>query len=82
MKKILFVCFIVFQSANSLAQRNLPQSEIPDPNPMKQMESFILDEGLEINLFASDPMISKPIGMNWDENGRLWDLRISLIFST
>ena len=72
MKKILFVCFFVFQSVNSLAQRKLPQSEIPDPNPMKQMESFILDEGLEINLFASDPMISKPIGMNWDEKGRLW----------
>jgi len=72
MKSFLFICFTVIQSANLLAQRNLPQSEIPDPNPMKQMESFILDEGLEINLFASDPMISKPIGMNWDENGRLW----------
>ncbi|MEJ7596251.1 MAG: hypothetical protein WKF77_32490, partial [Planctomycetaceae bacterium] len=26
----------------------------------------------EVNLFASDPMIAKPIQMNFDEDGRLW----------
>ncbi|MDB4408777.1 hypothetical protein N9165_01775, partial [Akkermansiaceae bacterium] len=34
--------------------------------------AFNLPEGMEINLFASDPMISKPVQMNWDSEGRLW----------
>ena len=72
-QKLFLLCLLfVLQTLNLFSQRNLPQSEIPDPDPMKQMESFILDEGLEINLFASDPMMAKPIGMNWDEQGRLW----------
>ncbi|MEM7384607.1 MAG: PVC-type heme-binding CxxCH protein [Verrucomicrobiota bacterium] len=25
-----------------------------------------------MNLFAADPMIAKPVGMNWDSEGRLW----------
>ena len=72
-QKLFLLCLLfVLQALNLFSQRNLPQSEIPNPDPMKQMESFILDEGLEINLFASDPMMAKPIGMNWDEQGRLW----------
>ena len=72
-QKLFLLCLLfVLQTLNLFSQRNLSQSEIPDPDPMKQMESFILDEGLEINLFASDPMMAKPIGMNWDEQGRLW----------
>ncbi|MFP6871964.1 MAG: hypothetical protein VCA55_00500, partial [Verrucomicrobiales bacterium] len=54
------------------AQRNLPLDAIPKPDPLAQMSTFVLDKGLEINLFAADPMIAKPIGMNWDEQGRLW----------
>ena len=46
--------------------------DIPDPDPGKQEASFNLPEGMEINLFASDPMISKPVQMNWDSEGRLW----------
>src|SRR5688500_20151872 len=34
--------------------------------------SFKLAEGFEMNLWASDPMIAKPIQMNWDAQGRLW----------
>ena len=72
-QKLFLLCLLfVLQTLNLFSQRNLPQSEIPNPDPMKQMESFILDEGLEINLFASDPMMAKPIGMNWDDQGRLW----------
>ncbi|MDB4541354.1 hypothetical protein N9192_00495 [Akkermansiaceae bacterium] len=46
--------------------------DIPDPNPVAQEAAFNLPEGMEINLFASDPMISKPVQMNWDSEGRLW----------
>ncbi|MBY0587246.1 c-type cytochrome [bacterium] len=33
---------------------------------------FRLSDGLQIELFASDPNIAKPIQMNFDSRGRLW----------
>lgn len=52
------------------AQRGL--KDIPDPDPVKQQASFNLPEGMQIELFASDPMIAKPVQMNFDTQGRLW----------
>jgi putative heme-binding domain-containing protein len=46
--------------------------DIPDPDPVKQKEAFNLPDGMEISLFAADPMISKPVQMNFDSQGRLW----------
>jgi len=46
--------------------------DIPDPDPVQQISAFNLPEGMEINLFASDPMIAKPVQMNFDTQGRLW----------
>ncbi len=39
----------------------------PQPHP-----KFIVGEGLEITLWAENPMINKPIQMNFDPAGRLW----------
>lgn len=46
--------------------------EKPNPDPQKEQESFQIADGFEVTLFASDPMVAKPIQMNWDEDGRLW----------
>ena len=45
---------------------------LPDTDPEFERKSFKIADGFEINLFASDPMIQKPIEMNWDNRGRLW----------
>ena len=37
-----------------------------------ERKSFIVPEGFEVNLYASDPQIAKPIQMNFDAQGRLW----------
>ena len=68
----LLAAFLIIFPGYAAAQRNLAASAIPKPDPQAQLSTFVLDEGLEINLFAADPMIAKPIGMNWDEQGRLW----------
>ena len=47
-------------------------TEIPNPDPEIERKSFKIADGFEIHLFASDPMIEKPIQMNWDGRGRLW----------
>src|SRR5262249_39067980 len=52
-----------------LAQRNAP---VPDPDPELERKTFQLAEGFEVNLFAADPLLAKPIQMNFDPAGRLW----------
>lgn len=44
----------------------------PDPDPELERKSFIVADGFEVNLFAADPLIAKPIQMNFDPQGRLW----------
>ncbi len=45
---------------------------VPDPDPELERKTFILPEGFEVNLFAADPLLAKPIQMNFDPQGRLW----------
>jgi putative heme-binding domain-containing protein len=54
----------------ALAQREL--KVIPDPDPELERQSFELADGLEVNLYAADPLLAKPIHINFDERGRLW----------
>ncbi len=45
---------------------------IPEPDVAAELKAFKVADGFEINLFAADPMINKPVNMNWDSRGRLW----------
>jgi putative membrane-bound dehydrogenase-like protein len=40
--------------------------------PAESMKHMHLPEGFEIQLYASEPDIARPIAMAWDERGRLW----------
>jgi putative heme-binding domain-containing protein len=51
------------------AQRD---AKVPDPDPEIERRSFQVAEGFEVNLFAADPLLAKPIQMNFDAAGRLW----------
>ena len=52
------------------AQRDI--TNIPDPDPEIERQSFQVADGFEVNLFAADPLLAKPIQMNFDPAGRLW----------
>ena len=41
-------------------------------SPAEELKDFTLPPGFEITLFASEPEITKPINMAFDEKGRLW----------
>lgn len=43
-----------------------------NPDPELELESFRVADGFEVTLFAAEPMVVKPIQMNWDPDGRLW----------
>ncbi|MGC1275837.1 MAG: PVC-type heme-binding CxxCH protein [Planctomycetaceae bacterium] len=68
--RFIFVTSVLSLAIPAFAQREL--TDIPDPDPMKELERLRVADGFEINLFASDPVIAKPIQMNWDAQGRLW----------
>ncbi|GAB4053984.1 PVC-type heme-binding CxxCH protein [Spirosoma litoris] len=44
----------------------------PDPDVKRELESFKVADGFEVTLFAAEPLVAKPIQMNWDADGRLW----------
>jgi putative heme-binding domain-containing protein len=68
--KSLLSISLLLPSAFLLGQRNL--KDIPDPSVELERKSFQVHEDFEVNLFAADPIIAKPIQMNWDRKGRLW----------
>src|SRR5262249_38045332 len=63
------ILLLLLLPSPALAQRD---AIIPDPDPELERKSFIVDPRFEVNLFAADPLLAKPIQMNWDAAGRLW----------
>ena len=55
---------------------NPPDAIMNKPSPVLSPEdalkSFTIEEGFEVQLVASEPMIEDPVCMAWDEAGRLW----------
>ncbi|GAB3270591.1 L-sorbosone dehydrogenase [Larkinella harenae] len=48
------------------------RKDIPNPDIKHELESFKIADGFEVTLFAAEPLVAKPIQMNWDADGRLW----------
>ncbi|MFO7824920.1 MAG: HEAT repeat domain-containing protein [Cyclobacterium sp.] len=67
---VLVMLLLLAQTSQLLGQNAL--RDIPSPDPQLQMDMFQLADGFEVNLFASEPDVVKPIQMNWDAEGRLW----------
>ncbi len=57
-------------------ENDYPDHEVPgeaaQPDIKRELAAFHVPDGFEISLFAADPMVSKPININWDEHGRMW----------
>ncbi len=47
------------------------KQDVP-PDPELERKTFKVADGFEVTLFAADPLLAKPIQMNWDNKGRLW----------
>jgi uncharacterized protein len=41
-------------------------------DPAESMKHIVVPDGFEVQLFAAEPDIHRPITMAWDERGRLW----------
>jgi len=69
MRYLFPTLLLVLSPALAFAQRD---AKVPDPDPELERKTFILPEGFEVNLFAADPLLAKPIQINFDPQGRLW----------
>lgn len=69
-KRLALASALMLWANVGLAQRDL--KDIPEPDPKAELAAMLVDPNLEVNLFASDPAMTKPIHMNFDEKGRLW----------
>ena len=47
-------------------------SKLPASPSTLPLPTFTLADGLEISLWAENPLLAKPTEMNWDAQGRLW----------
>lgn len=71
MKPFFYLTLLTFTViAPAFAQRDL--KNIPNPDPEEERKTFIVPEGFEVSLYAADPLLAKPIQMNFDAQGRLW----------
>src|SRR5215208_2550165 len=66
--RLTFIAALILP-AGAFAQAD---AKVPDPDPELERKSFIVPDGFEVNLFAADPLLAKPIQMNFDPQGRLW----------
>lgn len=69
MKPTIF--FFLLLSVASASQPGTV-ADIPNPAPDAEQAAFVIPEGFELNLWASEPLLRKPVQMNWDAQGRLW----------
>lgn len=80
----LFCCvsawYIVVGCGDSQDKKQNPERDVFGDNvrttefqtPEQEKAGFVLPEGFEATLFASEPDISKPMNMEFDDRGRLW----------
>ncbi|MFM7034805.1 MAG: PVC-type heme-binding CxxCH protein, partial [Planctomycetia bacterium] len=67
---LIAACIALSCLEPALAQRGL--KDIPVPDPVAELAAMRVAEGYEVSLFAADPLITKPLQMNFDPQGRLW----------
>ena len=64
---LIFLAGSVPASADSVLIR-----ETESLTPEQEQKALKVPAGFEIQLFASEPMINKPINLAYDKRGRLW----------
>lgn len=67
-------CFLLLVLALMMrcGTREDPGNPSPPKTPQDELATFQVDEGLEVQLVASEPMVEDPVVISFDEDGRLW----------
>jgi putative membrane-bound dehydrogenase-like protein len=66
-------CVVAFLLVSSASAQVQPAADGPEPlSPEDARKSFRVPEGFRMELVASEPLITEPSGVCWDEHGRLY----------
>ena len=58
---------------DSIALRaKVDATESPSLSPAEALKSFKIEDGFEVKLVASEPLIQAPVSMKFDRQGRIW----------
>lgn len=76
-KRTYCICFFIaglFGLTCFVNPENRDESEDPSParTPTEELASFKIEQGLQIQLVASEPLVQDPIVTTFDADGRLW----------
>src|SRR5436190_24327549 len=66
----LLLTAITFTAAAQDYSAELPR--LPPKEPAEALKSFQLRPGFRIELVAAEPLITNPVALDFDENGRLF----------
>jgi glucose/arabinose dehydrogenase len=82
---LVFSLFFVFSTAALFAQKGdkrgeqqiprVPKEKIPPSpalTPEQALKTFTLQDGFQIELVASEPLVEDPVAMAFDPRGRIW----------
>jgi len=71
---LLLAALVLSRSIGAAAEDPFKSNVRPTPwlSPEQERQTFRLPPGFEIQLFASEPDILKPMNMAFDDDGRLW----------
>jgi mono/diheme cytochrome c family protein len=45
---------------------------LPTNNPNISLDNYLVEEGFELSMVASEPQLKAPVSMDFDNNGRIW----------
>ncbi len=65
----------VLAAGRQLTGQHAPATT-PALSPAEAEKKFVVPRGFEVRLFAAEPDVINPVGMTWDERGRLWVLEL------
>ncbi|MBC7822051.1 MAG: dehydrogenase, partial [Planctomycetaceae bacterium] len=65
----LYSIVVVGCSAISAAE---PLPRIPPKEPTDALKTFVVRDGFEMQLLAAEPLVTDPVAMEYDENGRAY----------
>src|SRR5690606_11126136 len=84
-----FACLFCFSSCSTDVQRSSQSTPLdsafidslvqyaPPLSPDNALRTMVVEDGFDVMLVASEPLINSPIAMTFDNNGRMWVLEMT-----
>jgi mono/diheme cytochrome c family protein/glucose/arabinose dehydrogenase len=66
------IACIFFSSCATVDSSVSEEGPSPEKTPEEELESFLLEPGLRIELVAAEPLVEDPVVFSFDPQGRLW----------